>query len=475
MFGDILHGTILLAFAVLCIIFEEKLKDVDQEMFKIPFGGRYMLIIMSVSAIYMGFIYNELASVPVDLFGTRYGTATHLDFHTNPSGFDKTPYTLGVDPIWRWSNNNVGFTNSMKMKMAIILGVLHMTLGVILKAFNMIHFGDRLSLYCESVPEVLLFMSIFGYLCILIFIKWGTNWNVGEDCAAKLCFCENCTHPITKVKFNMTEFSGECETYVKFLECAASTSRIQYPRGPPMLITTLIGLAFMGDVKHQDVLLFPNACDPGPSGVCYGQGTLQTFLLLIAGLSAPAMLLIKPFVLKNQNEKEDDGQGDYGMVGNVRQDDEDEGEGLVGVGSPVENQGDEDEGFNFAEVFIHQIIHTIEYALGTVSNTASYLRLWALSLAHSQLSEVFWDMILLGEKFGVGLCAASGGGSYHVFMIFFCFFIWFCATMAVLMIMESLSAFLHALRLQWVEFQNKFYASDGILFHPDSFDMVEAE
>jgi V-type H+-transporting ATPase subunit a len=96
------------------------------------------------------------------------------------------------------------------------------------------------------------------------------------------------------------------------------------------------------------------------------------------------------------------------------------------------------QGFDFSDALIHQAIHTIEFTLSGISNTASYLRLWALSLAHAQLSEVLWEMILESALEMANAVAIVIG-----------FYFWFIFTVVILIGMEGLSAFLHALRLHW--------------------------
>eukprot|EP01026_Neomeris_dumetosa_P028375 TRINITY_DN2298_c0_g1_i10.p3 TRINITY_DN2298_c0_g1~~TRINITY_DN2298_c0_g1_i10.p3 ORF type:complete len:324 (-),score=47.65 TRINITY_DN2298_c0_g1_i10:398-1369(-) len=321
----------------------------------------------------------------------------------------------------------------MKMKMSIVLGVVQMTLGILMSLFNHIYFEDYLSIWCEFIPQILFLWSVFGYMCFLIIFKW-VAWPYLED-RSKAASVDDVGRPPDLYHIMIYFFLGPGN-----VDCEGDT---------------------------------PNCPE---NSIFDGQGGFQVFLLLIAFFCIPWMLLPKPYILKARHNK---AQGAYGRL--QQQSTRDlpitgpDGE-LQEADTPRHKAhggghgGHDDEEFVFGEVMVHQMIHTIEFVLGAVSNTASYLRLWALSLAHSQLSAVFYSKVLMQASTS-GL-SSSGLGPIFLFVGYF---VWAFATIGVLMIMESLSAFLHALRLHWVEFQNKFYHGDGYAFTPFSFETVLKE
>lgn len=120
----------------------------------------------------------------------------------------------------------------------------------------------------------------------------------------------------------------------------------------------------------------------------------------------------------------------------------------------------------FGGIFIHQMIETIEFVLGTVSNTASYLRLWALSLAHTQLADTFLKLPFGPQVFGsetIVMCVVKSVVLWPILWVI---------TFGVLMLMDLLECFLHTLRLHWVEFQNKFFKGEGYPFRPFKFNLI---
>uniref|UniRef100_A0A5B6ZDW7 V-type proton ATPase subunit a n=1 Tax=Davidia involucrata TaxID=16924 RepID=A0A5B6ZDW7_DAVIN len=84
-------------------------------------------------------------------------------------------YPFGVDPAWHGTCSELPFLNSLKMKMSILLGVAQMNLGIILSFFNAKFFGSSLNIWCQFVPQMIFLNGLFGYLSLLIVVKWWTG------------------------------------------------------------------------------------------------------------------------------------------------------------------------------------------------------------------------------------------------------------------------------------------------------------
>uniref|UniRef100_A0A8C6Y490 V-type proton ATPase subunit a n=1 Tax=Naja naja TaxID=35670 RepID=A0A8C6Y490_NAJNA len=375
MFGDCGHGFLMFLFASY------------EVMMKMIFQGRYIIMLMGLFSIYTGLIYNDCFSKSLVIFSSGWHvsqmpgmdwskadlTNPFVALNPNATGVFTGPYPFGIDPIWSLASNRLSFLNSFKMKMSIIIGMVHMIFGIALGGFNYVHFRKMYNIYLVFIPQLLFILSIFGYLVFMIIFKW--------------------------------------------LAYSAKNSS-----SAPSILLQFINMFLFHDNKNQ--VLFS------------GQMIVQKFLLVVAVLSVLVLFFGKPLYLYWLNN----GSQSFGSYRVSKRK------------------------FSFASALMEQAIQTIEYCLGCISNTASYLRLWALSLAHAQLSEVLWSMVM---KLGLHMDAA-----YGILLLVPLSALFMVLTVFILLVMEGLSAFLHAVRLHWVEFQNKFYTGDGYKFTPFSFQDI---
>nr|GMC56051.1 V-type proton ATPase subunit A2-like [Ipomoea batatas]GME00675.1 V-type proton ATPase subunit A2-like [Ipomoea batatas] len=59
--------------------------------------------------------------------------------------------------------------------MSILLGVAQMNLGIILSYFNAKFFKNGINIWHQFVPQMIFLNSLFGYLTVLIILKWCTG------------------------------------------------------------------------------------------------------------------------------------------------------------------------------------------------------------------------------------------------------------------------------------------------------------
>ena len=339
MFGDLLHGLILLFISVLLI---RNFASLNHRcgLFQIILEGRYVLLLSSLAAIWFGILYGDFGSLPFSLFNSEYNSM-------GQRSADGT-YPFGIDPIWHHAENKMIFVNNLKMKLSLIIGFVHMGLGAFIALCNSSISGDKATLIFQAVPQFISFFLFLGYLVFLCFYKWLV------------------THSY------------------------------------PSIINTLISM-------YTDPFNIP---EPMYNGQLY----VQLFILSAMLVSIPWMFFGKPIY----------------MIANGR----------------VPETG-------MLDLWISSGIHLVEFCLGLISNSSSYLRLWAVSLAHVQLTSVL-HQFTLGNTSWLGKII-----TFPVYLL---------ATFILLIGLEGLSAALHALRLNWIEFFSKFYSGSGTLFVPYNFE-----
>jgi V-type H+-transporting ATPase subunit a len=429
MFGDIGHGGIVFLFSAGLWIFGDKLKGGPLESMA---NIRYLLLLLGFFATFWGVIYNDFMSLPVEIVRSWYD---YNDTRDELKLKEDWVYPFGIDHGWYLAKNELTYFNSLKMKLSVIFGVSQMSLGIFMKATNALYFKEKLDFYFEFIPQILLLWSIFGYMITLIIVKWLTLYQ---------------------------------DTSIA-----------------PSIIGYMIEMFLNFGSISGDAIIHSNGLNEA----------LHVFLLLLAFCCVPAMLIAKPCIIfknmhgvkreesyemheidhssRNQKQKyqkfEEEDDHHIGVNNEERKKEEDIGdfklhksgddhsipvndslkERLYDCVEDLMDHGDH----SISEIAIHQLIETIEFVLGTISNTASYLRLWALSLAHSQLAAVFFEKTL-----EPGLDMDSS------LLMFLSFPIFATATLGVLLWMDSMEWFLHTLRLHWVEFQNKFFKGTGYKF-----------
>lgn len=261
MFGDLGHGLIILLIGGWMVFNEKILMKWKGEAWNMFFGGRYIILLMGLFSCYTGFIYNDVFSKSIKVFDSSWQVSRNtseimssglLQFNPRSDDFKDDAAYFMMDPIWAMAKNKIIFLNSYKMKMSIIIGVAHMILGLFMSMVNHKFYKNTINILLEFVPQMIFLLALFGYLAFMLIYKWVVFNPKSEDIALS-------------------------------------------PKCAPSVLIYFINMMLFGANKVPDSDCREYMFD--------FQFEIQIFLLMLALICIPWMLLAKPLYLRHQRLK----------------------------------------------------------------------------------------------------------------------------------------------------------------------------
>lgn len=304
---------------------------------------RYLILLMGLFAFYNGLIYNEFFAIPLEIFGSCYseeitvvGNEKSSTSPPSPNevyepkqfGFERQKdcvYTFGMDPRWFQSDQMLAYTNNLKMKVAVILAILQMSLGILMKGLNSLYFRKTLDFIFEFIPQIVLLLGLFGWMDLLIIAKWLEPKDIDG--------------------YFSLDKPDQLDDY----------NKVHYT---PAIITTMIDIFLAGasnkgeDKEGHEVHKY--------NYVIEGQQGVSIALLLIAFVCVPLMLCVKPLVLRKQLANHGHGPHVHVHQESIQYEQNPEGgkgfgrnETYEQISAILEKEGSSNENHAFSEIFIH--------------------------------------------------------------------------------------------------------------------------
>lgn len=140
-----------------------------------------------------------------------------------------------------------------------------------MKGLNALHFRNKLDFLFEFIPQIILLFALFGWMDILIIGKWAEKKNVDDI------------------------FLPTCKDVPEYKDCAAF-NRVNKS---PAIIGTMIDIFLnVASNAKKGIPTFPEEVEY--NYVVGGQRFFSILFVLLAFVSVPIMLMVKPMILKKQ-------------------------------------------------------------------------------------------------------------------------------------------------------------------------------